>query len=794
MKCLHCGDPTPSDKVSFCCSGCEAVYSLLLEIPNEDRALIQTKSRSRGSDFSYLDQPEFRDLYRHSNPDSSTEKYLFYIEGIFCASCVKLLESLSRIIPQVKSSELHFGDGTLEVYLYPHQAGLCAVSDIIERMGYQSHPILPGADPQEYIVKENRKDLMRIAVAGACSGNIMLLAISVYSGLSGTMGQAFNWLQFLLFLPVLLYSATPFYQGALRSLRYRNLGIDLPIVIALSLGVVFSIQSLFLQSDQIYFDSMAGFVLLILASRYLLKRIQQGSQKDVLLYEILQKASITVIENGLKKISPLKLLKKGDRILIPAGDRIPADGILISSLASIDLSILTGESLPKKITQGMEVFAGSRSYNQEIEVEVTQTGNDSRLGKMLSSVEQSQKKKTPLLNSADKASQYLIAIVLLIAGVFFIYKAQDDVRSAFERSLALIILACPCALALGAPLAISRGLRQATKMGIFIRSADSLEKLRQVQTVAFDKTGTLTYGNLKLNDADRVPPEYRSVLLSLESKSHHPIAYALRAEWPQVPSQDIQDWTETAGKGVSGRIENDFFELQRESTSRETLGPSVLLLKNNQPILTLDFTDQIRPESLPLLEKLRDKKLDTLLISGDRRQSVQSIAQQLKFSQKNIYSEMSPDQKKEILAKTNKAMMVGDGANDTLSMSESYLSVAVQGSVDEALKTADIYLSSENLNHIYTLFEIAQETQKVLVRNMSLALIYNFAAGIGALMGLIGPLGSAVLMPISSLIIIGSSYLGTRKLWRMNNEYSHSTHTSRTSFGRGIRGSVFVGN
>lgn len=773
-NCLHCGAPLSANQSEYCCTGCENIAELLREIPEADQtaqsqlvaAQLFSKRESQNSKHLYLDQKDFRTVYKHD--DQETE-FHFYIEGVHCASCVKLLESLPRLHTGVSSSELHYGDNILIVQTRP-EARLSEIADLIERMGYKPFPMAKDYDLREFFTKENRQELMRIGVGAAATMNIMLLAVSIYAGLKGPIADWFGWVQFILFLPIVTYCAVPYYKGAIRAVRYGQISIDLPITIALLLSGIFSLKSLIDGTDKIYFDSTASFITLILASRYLLKRLQQKSQEFSLFSEFLQKPGAWIKDSIPNKLiyKPIANIQKDEIVVIPKGERIPIDGILLSARAALDFSVMTGESTPRTLTEGMAVLAGSRSYTDNIEIRATRTGEKTQLGEMLKGFETSLKRKTPGLNKADKAAQVLIVLVLAVAAVFyFIYSKNHSNTEAFGRALALIVVACPCALALGAPLALSQGIRRAFRLGIIIKSPETLEKAITTKNIAFDKTGTLTVGALNLHETPLMSNELKSIILGLESQSEHPIAYAIRDVWGRLKPSSVSDLTEIPGLGVEGTIEGQHYEFKKNfepSTHSSAFGPSATLYKNGAKLFTLNFADQLKSESKQMITKFTKRGFTCSLLSGDQAPTVRSIATKLNIAQENALSELTPEAKKKWLLDHPGTVMVGDGANDLLGMGEAHFSIAVKGSVHEALKSADVYISKENLLNLVTLFDLAKETQKVIRNNIVFALSYNVLAGTCALLGLIGPLGSAVLMPMSSLIIIGSSFLGTRKL------------------------------
>jgi P-type Cu+ transporter len=763
--CQHCFTPIEESSNSvFCCKGCELVFKLLQTWPESEREQLKNRPVTHNADYKWMDETSFREIYQYQNSNNELQKYVFYIEGIHCSACLKLLESLPQFIPGLAKAELHFGTGLLEIEI-DSEVSLCETATLINKMGYIPHLTDPKNNTNSFLEKENRKDLTQIAVAAAVAGNIMLLSISIYAGLQGDMAQVFNWLQFFLFLPIVCYSAIPFYKGAIRDIKFKQIGIDLPIVLALIMGTALSVINLISSADgqaEIYFDSTASFILLILASRYLLKRIQQKALAPSLYSDFIQSQGVFRIINDQKIFTPTQLLNAGDLVEIQSNGRIPFDGVLVSKTALIDQSILTGESEPKVFTSTMPILAGSKLLQDHALITVTQIGSQTYLGRTLKEVENQQIKKSQSVQNSDRLAQILIVSVFSLAVLFFasytFFEFAGGAQEAFRRSLALIIVACPCALALGTPLALARGLKLAAQKGLLSKNAQIFERLSKLQSVAFDKTGTLTTGYLKLKETPLMSKELKSLILSLEEKSQHPIAFALRRSWGHLPLLKVDEYEEIPGLGIKAKINGDSYTITKESSeSKSSLGPQITIKKNDIKIMSLNFTDETNPEAATVIKKINDLGYKTYLISGDHEGSVYRLGQQVGISQEQILFNQTPENKAEFFKTHQNTLMVGDGGNDLLAMNKALGSVAVKGSVSECLKTADVYLSNGHLDGIVNLILIAKQTRQILKRNLSIALIYNIATGSAALLGLVGPLAAAVLMPLSSIALILSS-------------------------------------
>lgn len=801
--CRYCGNSTLGSL--YCCDACEVL----------DRQQIKNLTTIENSTYAYLDGKAFRDLYRQ--PNHNEYNYVFFAEGLHCSSCVHLLEKLPQFCEGISQARVNFGQSTVAIKL-DESASLAKVAQVIEELGYKPMPLAPLDDPQEKYTQENRLFLMRIAVAGFCAGNTMLFVIPVYAGLAGAWARAFNWISFGLFLPVLLFSAMPFLQGAWNSLKYKIINIDLPISIALLTGFGLSTINLLRGDGAVYFDSTASFMFLILSVRYLLKRVQQSylapqrtasffqGQKYLVLkqvdgYEFIRTGSTQQFINdssGTHKIIPasnniqkenvnsmhnlaIDLLKftnstnlqtlpwnkinSGDLVLVKKGQYLPADAKLISPKATLDMSLFNGESLPRDFTEGMNLFAGTKLLDEEICIQLNGDFSQSKLGQMFKQLDQDAYLKSHFVTLTDRLAQKLILVVFILAVVFFITYSFVDVSEALNRTLALIVLACPCALSFGSPLTLGLALKKAQSLGILLRSSNSLEKILKVKNIFFDKTGTLTEGSLGLvrSTPTEISEDLKRIILSLEATSYHPLAFALRKAWKlEGYTLPVEASQEILGQGVTGRIHGKHYEIKHlaETTQGAELG--IELFADGHSLCRLYFVDTLRPESSKIVQDLMASGLNCFLLSGDKKARVNSVAQACHIPAAQSFGELLPEDKATILQKYSDTCMIGDGANDSLSLQKANVGIAVKGSVDLSLQSADVYFTRGGLQPLLDLLKLARESRKVLIRNLSISLIYNSIGAILALFGFINPMMAAILMPISSFIIILSSLWGFR--------------------------------
>jgi Cu2+-exporting ATPase/Cu+-exporting ATPase len=778
--CKQCGLKLLPLQKEFCCEACSLLFEVL-----ENGKIVQTH-QAGVSKYSFLDQPEFKKLYCLNNENSEQKNQMrFFARGMHCTSCIHLIEKLPDFDEGILNSVANFSNSTVVVTL--REGGSFArAASLIEEVGYEPIPISALEDPTELMKKENRSFMLKMGIAGAAAMNIMLFIVPIYGGLTGSLAQTFQWISVALFLPILFYSATPFYQGAWNSLKYKSISIDLPIVIAMLSGFVLSVYNIARGTSESYIDSLASFLFLILVSRYLLKKMQQ---KHLLSNHIQNLFSVEKVEVFCGKLFldeaeqaearnwtliPFSQLKENQWIRVKKGEKIPCDGVLETSVVSVDLSLFNGESLPRVTQRGQNVFAGSRPVDSDVILKVSALGMKTRIGGILQQVELQSVAKSRLVDLTDKASQILIVTVFMVAVIFFAIYCQKDFHEALNRSLALLILACPCAMAFGTPLALGVAVKRASQKGIFVKSANVFERILEAKVIISDKTGTLTNGEMALildssfeNNSESLL--IKQIILSLEHGSDHPIAHAFRESWVHVKNfLTVTEFKETPGVGVEGLIEGNKYclkALREESGVLENSGYTrVALFKNDQLLHSFKFADLLREDSCAVVDQLQKQGFKFYISSGDNQSVVQRVAQDLKIPSAQAFAESSPEQKNQLLQKLNPAIMLGDGGNDSLALSSAHVGIAVKGGVELSLKAADVYFSAQGIQPLEQLMNLSLWAVKTVKRNLWISVVYNFIGGLLSLMGYVNPLVAALAMPISSSLIILSSVSQNKSL------------------------------
>lgn len=786
-NCDHCGLEVISpihygDKI-FCCHGCENVFKILKDhdlsqyysIKDQGVRFSRINSPITNShplqDYFYLDQEAFFEDYA-GVLDQGTKKFQFYIEGIHCMACIWLLEQLSSLLPLIKNSKLNFSESILEIE-YDESLPLSQIAYTLNQIGYTPHPFKSNSEQLALEKKFTRKELTRLSVTAVCAGNIMLFAVALYAGASKEWERLFSWLSFALSIPVLTYGSAPFYKNFIRDIKTKRLSIDTPIVLALVLGFSVSLWNLLHQSSFHYFDTLSILVFLILSSRYFLNQMQKKGLRLNHLGDYFLKQTVlrySASKNEFES-SHLNQLKVGDILKLNQNEIVPVDGKILKGSAYINTSLIDGEFKPKSISPGQNISSGYQIINGSLDVETLRVAYDSELGKILESVKKNWQLKNKTVQITDRFARYLIAAVLIFSIIFFIYLLPSGLEVAINRTLALIIITCPCALGLATPLAMARSIKIALKQGIVIKSSEAIENTSKIENIFFDKTGTLTKGHYQVSSWSNESSTLYPFILTLEERSQHPIAKALINYIQQkghFESLVAEDYKEVLGKGVQARILNDTWRIESLHLNKAQPSSSyqsrVGLYRNDQLISVIIFQDEIRPQTKSLIGELKKLNLTSYLITGDAVTSARYLAQKIDINSEHVFAETSPQRKKKLLEGMPNSMMIGDGANDVQALRQANVGVAIKGGISMSLKVSDIYLSGGNINKLIDMIKLSRDTMFVIKRNIVFSIVYNIIGITAASLGWVTPLWAAIFMPLSSLTVFLSTLAGTQTI------------------------------
>lgn len=788
QQCYHCHNPLDSDRFSrdsksFCCQGCLSVYSILkgrglgrfYEIKKATGVYPEASPAQEVShSYNYCNDELFeKDYLQRIQDDKKVAR--FYLEGIHCLACLWLIEKLPEYSQGVLRAQLNIETQVVSIVLKKEQK-VGEIALMLASFGLKPHPLKLGEHAQERATQEERKEFLRIGVAGAAMMNIMLYSIAMYAGAPSSFTGPFNYLIALFSLPVMLFSAQPFYLSAWHAIKNKKMNLDFPIAFALIYGSVRGFMEIALGRDGHYFDTLTVLVFLLLLSRYVVKKWgQKGLALNSLATFLGQEAVQVKTPQGWSERHP-DYLQKGDWVLIKKNQILPADGIIkeAQQVVSLQTAMLTGEPLPivKKI--GEKVLAGTQSVGADFIFEVQQLKDQTEMGRVLHSLQFESSKASVFSTLADKWASRLVLIIFSLCALLLLYFGlEGDLLEGEKRALSLIIITCPCALALATPLALARSLSLANKLGIVLKNEQLLERIAQVKSIFLDKTGTLTKGEfnylfhhfLKPDFSEELKSAYLHLVYSMEADSNHPLALCLKKHL--APQFDkalvVQDLTEEIGLGIRASYLDKKYEIkssQQKHENAKTLG----LYEDGEEILWFALGDEIRPQVAQILKKWIGMNKNVAILSGDDSGRVADCAQSLGLDPNKSKGELLPSDKAEIVSQSRPCLMVGDGANDALALQRADVGVAVKGSMQLSLKSCDVYLSKPGLIPLDQLFILSQSSVALIKRNLKFSFFYNLIGITLAASGHIDPLAAAVFMPLSSLTVLVSTIIANQPM------------------------------
>jgi len=778
VACRHCGEPVPGawraadGDTAFCCGGCAASWTILHEaglehyydLPERRGRAVQPSGRTHEE----FDHPAYQALHVRAVAGGLAETE-FRLEGVHCPSCVWLVERVPLLMPGVHRAELDVVRAIARIEWDPAAQPLSAVARQLDSLGYTPHPFR-GAGADALRRREDRVMLTRIGVAGALAANVMMVAIATYAGWFGHMEAAqeryFRWVSLALVLPAVIWPGRVFFRGAWSALRQSTLSMDVPIALALAAGTLRGAFNTITDSGPIYFDGVATLIFLLLVGRFAQQRAQRAAVDSAELLHALTPMAARVLHAGQVREVPVEALLPGMTIEVRPGDPVAADGVVVEGRSEMDRSLLTGETRPEPVGPGDHVHAGTINGAAPLRVRVEQAGEATRVGSLLREVERAAGRRAPLVQLADRLSGAFVGAVLLLALVTFVVWSRVDTSRALDHAIALLVVTCPCALALATPLTVSVAIGQAARRGILIRGGEALQRMAAPGLLLLDKTGTLTEGRATLvrwEGADGLRPW----VIGLEHHSQHPLARAFRAAWPEVAAAEATNVTQTAGGGLAGDVAGRRVVVGTPAHVRsqvtgapppeETSQTLVWVAVEGEVVGRAWFDDAVRDDAAAALAALRAQGFRTRILSGDTPGAVARVAAHLGFAADEAQGGLSPEEKLahvERAVPPGRVVMAGDGVNDAAAMARADVGVGMRGGAEACLTAADVYLARGGVTPLAELAAGSRRTMRVIRRGIAISVVYNlFGAGL-AMAGRIDPLVAAVLMPVSSIVVV----------------------------------------
>jgi Cu2+-exporting ATPase len=808
MKCFHCGEPVPADTdwqvtidgsvQPMCCIGCRSIAQAIVDADatayyrqRTSQAIDTATLESLAPWAALLDDPEWSSAHVETRQDHSAQATLA-IEGLRCGACAWLIERILANTSGVQTARANASNARIFLRWNPEQISLSAIAKKIGAIGYALLPI--GSAPLEASRRQaERVALRRLFVAGLSSAQVMMYAYPEYLeglALDADVRSLMRTASMLITVPVMVYSATPFFDAATRALKQRRLNMDVPVSLGLIIAFVASMWAWITNTGEVYFDSVSMFVFLLLGTRWIESRIRAktSAQRERLATALPTLAQRLAPAPGM--VAAWSLLP-GDFIRVNSGDRVPADGRLCSAATDVDASWLTGESLPVPVTQGQRMTEGTINLGPAVEIEIQTTVAQGTLSRLSQLAEQAAADRPDWVAWADQIAAKFTAGILLLTGALVGGSMLMEIPSSqwIASVIAVLVVTCPCALSMAGPAAYAAALAALLEKGVAVTSAQTLERLRSVTDIVFDKTGTLTDpASSQVTMAFGEPDAWR-LALAISQDSTHPLAHAIARQArtvlldggldPAVPTP--AQLTQHAGLGIEGQWEGQCLRLgslsftdptdptdptgdpnvSQRSLAQQHAACTVFLALGKDLIAGFQIDDEIRPEAEAVLNGLRRQGITVWCLSGDRADRVSTLTQRLGLPQHQALAAQTPEMKRNFVAQLQSAgkvvAMVGDGHNDAPVLAQADVSFAMQGAAPLARQKADIYLLRSGLDGVHLTLSGARRARNVLNQNLSWALMYNVLAIPFAVVGMISPLGASVGMACSSLLVVLNS-------------------------------------
>jgi len=802
IKCDHChlvfDESVMINEVelNFCCKGCQGVYHLLKDDGLDsfyDKLGNKTISPpiEVHDDTERFDTQSFEDTFISITEDGFKQIDLI-IEGIHCAACIWLNEKVLYDTDGIVSADINFTNNKAKIIWNDEKIKLSQIIMKIRSIGYNAYAY-DASIADEQAVKFKRDYFIRMMVAVFASMNIMMLSVAKYTGfftgIDEEIRQYIHLGEFILSTPVLFYSGWIFFRGAYYGLRNRILNMDFLVSSGATLTYIYSLYILFGGKGESYFDSVAMIITFVLVGKYL-EVLGKKSAVDTL-DKI--KSSIpleaTVLEDGIKKSIALNNIKVGNIVEIRSGEKVCVDGVIISGEGSFDESSLTGESLPIYKKKNDNIFSGTINNDALIRYEVTKSYKDSTLNSIVTLLEDSLSSKPNIEHKANEISKgFTIAILSLSLFTFIVWYFfgidlgfDYDGASHFEKSfivaISVIVIACPCALALATPIASLIGISELAKKGLLFKEAKFIESMAKADTLVLDKTGTITKGELKVKKMRLLDDNIHklNLLYSILDSSSHPISQSIKKHLLKKYTfelKNIYDVKNIQAKGMLAKYKNvngkEFqivggnLELMKENNINykfDSTNSIYIFAINSKVIATFELADEIKEDAKELVSDAIKNGLDIVMLTGDNESVASNIAS--KVGIKNYVANIDPIGKANYIKKLKEqgkvVVMVGDGINDSVALASSDVSIAMGNSSDITISVSDIVLLDNSLDSLKQAFRISNRTYKFIKQNLLISLIYNMVTIPLAMAGFVIPLVAALSMSLSSLLVVANS-------------------------------------
>jgi Cu+-exporting ATPase len=757
----------------FCCKGCQGVYHLLVD-ENLD-SFYNKKGKHKlsqplalhtnGSEF---DLDTFNENYVSKNDDGFCCIDLI-IEGIHCSACIWLNEKVLNRLDGIVDVNINFTNHKGYITWDDQLIDLSTIIEAIRGIGYNAYPYK--AQTTNKKVLSNKRDYFsRLSVAIFASINIMMIDVAKYSGyfssLSDEMLKLIHFAEFIFATPVLFYSAFVFFKGGYFGIKNKIINMDFLVAFGASLTYIYSLYVLFTGDGHSYFDSVAMIITFVLTGKYLevMGKNNASDTIDKIKSEIPYEA--TVIRDNEKIITNIQNINIGDILELKNGAKASVDGILLSYNATFNQSNITGESKPIAKNKGDMIYSATINTSDMILYKATKTYENSTFNTIIQKLEKSLNSRPKIQDFTNDISKHFSLSILVISFISFLiwYFYTNDFETSLIIAISVIVIACPCALALATPIASLVGISWLNQKSLLFKEAKHIETFTKVKTIVFDKTGTLTTGQLKVVQKDKfveITPWHIDLLYSVVSTSSHLVSVHilkyLQTHYKTLHLLDIKDIKQIDGVGINCRYNGQSVFCGK--SDKQTDNTNFVFQIDDKNILSFLLDDELRQEAKDCIDYLKKSNIDIIIASGDNENVVKKISDKLDIPQ--YKANMTPIQKADLIETLKQdgiVVMVGDGVNDTLALSKADISITLSSATDISVDISDVVILNNSLDGIKYSFEISKRTYRFIKQNLFISFIYNIITIPIAVAGYVVPLVAALSMSLSSLIVVANSF------------------------------------